>query len=175
MRRDLERCRELSISRTSPDTPHVVELAVRDITEDEAARARPPEVDAYLERWQEREGVRLTAGQKAEVHLELTGSRGVALTIGDPGTAKTSTLEIVERFNEEVLRPEGREHLSVNLSYTGKAARELSLATGRPLTLNSFENGNPASKFALQRANREPPMLMVAVKRFSSQRGGKHR
>ncbi|MBJ6752686.1 hypothetical protein [Geomonas anaerohicana] len=67
--------------------------------------ARVPEVEAYLELWQEREGVRLTAGQKAEVHLELTGSRGVALTIGDPGPAKTSTLAIVERFNEEVLRP----------------------------------------------------------------------
>ncbi|WP_162605131.1 MobF family relaxase [Geomonas oryzae] len=134
--------------------------------------ARVPEVEAYLELWQEREGVRLTAGQKAEVLLELTGSRGVALTIGDPGTAKTSTLEIVERFNEEVLRPEGREHLSVNLSYTGKAARELSLATGRPaLTLDSFENGNPASKFALQRANGEPPMLVVAGEKILIPKG----
>ncbi len=72
----------------------------------------------------------------------------------DPGTAKTSTLEIVECFNEEVLRPEGREHLSVNRSYTGKAARELSVATGKPaLTLDSFENVNPASKFAPQGAD----------------------
>ncbi len=234
VRRELERGRELAISRTAPDASRVVELAVRDLTEREAvldrarlldqavlvsggehsvaelnlaidggtpdvqrlgrdARgrelyttremlelesrnlerirefpafesvARAPEVEAYLELWQEKKGVRLTAGQKAEVHLELTGSRGVALTIGDPGTAKTSTLEIIERFNEEVLCPEGREHLSVNLSYTGKAARELSLATGRPaLTLDSFENTNPASKFALQRANGEPPMLVVA-------------
>lgn len=234
VRRELERGRELAISRTAPEASHVVELAVRDLTEREAvldrarlldqavlisggehsvaelnlaidggtpevrrlgrdARgrelyttremlelesrnlerirefppfesvARVPEVEAYLELWQEERGVRLTAGQKSEVLLELTGSRGVALTIGDPGTAKTSTLEIVERFNEEVLRPEGREHLSVNLSYTGKAARELSLATGRPsLTIDSFENGNPASKFALQRQNGSPPMLEVA-------------
>lgn len=234
VRRELERGRELAISRTAPVASRVVELAVRDLTEREAvldrarlldqavlvsggehsvaelnlaidggtpdvqrlgrdARgrelyttremlelesrnlerirefpafesvARVPEVEAYLELWQEKKGVRLTAGQKAEVHLELTGSRGVALTIGDPGTAKTTTLEIIERFNEEVLRPEGREHLSVNLSYTGKAARELSLATGRPaLTLESFENGNPASKFALERANGDPLMLVVA-------------
>ncbi|MBU5612174.1 MobF family relaxase [Geomonas azotofigens] len=234
VRRELERGRELPISRTAPDASRVVELALRDLTEREAvldrarlldqavlvsggehsvaelnlaidggtpglqrlgrdgrgrefyttrqmleleARnlerirefpafesvARAPEVEAYLELWQEREGVRLTAGQKAEVLLELTGSRGVALTIGDPGTAKTSTLAIVERFNDEILRPDGREHLSVNLSYTGKAALELSLATGRPtLTLDSFENGDPASKFALERANGEPPMVVVA-------------
>ncbi len=234
VRRDLERGREFMVARTAPDASHVVDLAVRDLTEREAvldrarlldqavlisggehsvdelnlaidggtpgvqrlghdARgrefyttremlelesrnlerirefppfesvARAPEVEAYLELWQEREGVRLTAGQKAEVLQELTGRRGVALTIGDPGTAKTSTLAIVEGFTEEVLRPEGREHLSFNLSHTGKAARELSLATGKPaLTLDSFENANPASKFALQRANGEPPMVVVA-------------
>ena len=63
-----------------------------------------------------------------------------------PGTAKTSILKIIERFNEEVLRPQGREHFSINLACTGKAARELSLATGREaFTLDSFRNGNPAS------------------------------
>ncbi|WP_214608074.1 MobF family relaxase [Geoanaerobacter pelophilus] len=120
------------------------------------------ELERYLERLSE-EGVRLTAGQTAEVFNELTGSRGAALSMGDPGTAKTSTLKVIERFNEEVLVPEGQEHLSVNLAYTGKAARELSLATGRPAcTLSSFEKANPASKFALQRQNGEPAMVMVA-------------
>ena len=50
---------------------------------------------------------------------------------------------MIERFNEGVLVPQGREHISINLAYTGKVDRELSLATER------FENGNPASKFAL--------------------------
>ena len=120
------------------------------------------EMERYLERLSE-EGVRLTAGQTAEVFNELTGSRGATLSMGDPGTAKTSTLKVIERFNEEVLTPQGREHISINLAYTGKAARELSLATGRPAcTISSFENANPASKFALQRENREPAMVVVA-------------
>ena len=120
------------------------------------------EVERCLERLSEK-GVRLTAGQTAEVFNELTGSRGATLSMGDPGTAKTSTLKVIERFNEEVLVPQGREHISINLAYTGKAARELSLATGRPAcTISSFENANPASKFALQRENGEPPMVVVA-------------
>ena len=120
-------------------------------------------MERYLEGLFSEEGVRLTAGQTAEVLNELTGSRGATLSMGDPGTAKTSTLKVIERFNEEVLVPQGREHISINLAYTGNAARELSLATDKPAcTLSSFENGNPASKFALQRENREPPMVVVA-------------
>ena len=124
--------------------------------------ASAPEVAAFQERLT-REGVRLTAGQKSEVLNELTGSRGVALTVGDPGTAKTSTLKVIERFNEEVLRPRGEEHFSINLAYTGKAARELSLATGRPgFTVDGFLNGYAASKFDLQGEKRGPAMLEVA-------------
>ena len=134
---------------------------IRELPAFESA-VRPPEIEAYLERLAG-EGIRLTAGQKGEIVNELTGSRGVALSLGDPGTAKTSTLGIVERFNEEVLRPDGREHFTINLSYTGKAARELGLATGRPaFTIASFQNGETAAKFALQRANGEPPMLEAA-------------
>ena len=130
------------------------------------------EVEWYLEGLS-KEGVRLTAGQTAEVRNELTGSRGATLSMGDPGTAKTSTLKVIERFNEEVLVPQGREHISINLAYTGKAARELSLATGRPAcTLSSFENGNPASKFALQRQNGEPAMLVVAGEKILIPEGG---
>ena len=79
------------------------------------------EVERYLERLS-KEGVRLTAGQTAEVLNELTGSRGATLSTRDPGTAKTSTLKVIERFNEEVLVPQGREHISINPAYTGKAA-----------------------------------------------------
>jgi len=43
--------------------------------------------ERYLERLS-KEGVRLTAGQTAEVFNELTGSRGLALSMGDPGTAR---------------------------------------------------------------------------------------
>jgi hypothetical protein len=65
------------------------------------------EVEAYFERLAQEE-VRLTAGQKTEILNELTGVRGATLSLGDPGTAKTSTLKYVERFNEEVLRPDRR-------------------------------------------------------------------
>jgi len=118
---------------------------------------------AEVEGWLAGCGVRLTAGQKREVVNELAGSRGVALTVGDPGTAKTRTLGVVERFNEEVLVPRGEGHITINLGYTGKAARELGLATGRPSsTVSGFLAANPASKFELQRANGEPAMVMVA-------------
>lgn len=60
------------------------------------------------------------------------------------------------------VKPRGRGRLSINLSYSGKVARELSLASGRPAcTIRSFEKANPASKFALQRQNGEPPMVVV--------------
>lgn len=129
--------------------------------EPRAAFVAAPEVERFLGRIAG-EGIQPTRGQKREIVNELTGSRGVTLTMGDAGTGKTSTLKLIERFNEEELRPNGRTHLSINLSYTGKAARELSLATGRPAcTIHSFEKENPASKFALQRQNGEPPMVVV--------------
>ena len=119
------------------------------------------EVAGFLER-EIRDGARLTAGQKTEVLTELAGSRSVALTVGDPGTGKTWTLGLIERFNEEVLRPSGREHVSINLAYTGKAAREMQLATGRPgCTVDSFLAANPASKFDLQREKGGSAMLEV--------------
>ena len=118
------------------------------------------EVEAYRERLV-LEGVRLTAGQWREFLGEVTGGSSFLLTVGDPGVAKTRTLGLIERFNEEVLRPDGREPCTINLAYTGKAAREMSLATGRPgFTVDSFLNA--ASKFALQRQNSEMPMLEVS-------------
>jgi conjugative relaxase-like TrwC/TraI family protein len=107
------------------------------------------------------EGVRPTAGQWREFSNEVTGGSSFLLTVGDPGVAKTRTLGLIERFNEEVLRPDGREPCTINLAYTGKAAREMSLATGRPaFTVDSFLNA--ASKFALQRQNSELPILDVS-------------
>lgn len=114
------------------------------------------EIAAFKERLAA-EGTRLTEGQWREFENEVAGSRGVALTVGDPGTAKTSTLGFIERFNEEVLRPQGRERFSINIACTGKATRELSLATGRPgFTVEGFQNAYAASKFDLQRQKTEP-------------------
>lgn len=92
--------------------------------------ASPSSVDWLIERVSEEEGRPLTAGHKAEVFNELTGERGVTLTLGDPGAAKTTTLKVIERFNERVLRPYGEEHLSINLAYTAKAAREVARPPG---------------------------------------------
>jgi hypothetical protein len=44
---------------------------------------------------------------------------------------KTGTLGVIERFDEEVLRPEGWEPCTINLAYAGKAAREMNSAAGR--------------------------------------------
>jgi len=126
------------------------------------------EIEGYLERVAF-DDVRPTAGQKTEVVNELAGEGALALTLGDPGTAKTYTLNIIERFNEEVLLPEGRGHFSINAACTGKAAWELGLATGRPaFTVDSILHGWEAFKFdtsllmgELQRQNAGPIRLVV--------------
>lgn len=101
----------------------------------------PGEVAAYLKDVSAREGVTLSAGQQRHIVNELTGAKGFAVTQGDPGTGKTFSAEIVERFNREVLEPSGRRHYSLNLAYTGKAALEMAKASGRPaFTIDSFLN-----------------------------------
>jgi conjugative relaxase-like TrwC/TraI family protein len=122
------------------------------------------EVEGFRERLG-LEGVRLTAGQWEEFSNEVTGASSFLLTDGDPGVAKTRTLGYIERFYEEVLGPEGRAPCTINLAYTGKAAREMSLATGQPgFTVDSFLNA--ASKFDLQGQNSEHPILEVAGERI---------
>jgi len=122
------------------------------------------EVEAFRERLA-LEGVRPTAGQWREFLGEVTGGSSVLLTVGDPGVAKTRTLGIIERFNDEALRPGRRAPCTINLAYTGKAAREMSLATGGPgFTVDSFINA--ASKFSLQGQNSELPILEVAGERI---------
>jgi conjugative relaxase-like TrwC/TraI family protein len=109
------------------------------------------------------EGVRPTAGQLKEFDNEVAGRGGIAITVGDPGTAKTFSLGEIERFYEEVLKPQGRDPFRIDLASTGKAAREMSLATGRPaFTVASFTNAYATSKFDLQEANGEPLRLRVA-------------
>jgi len=121
---------------------------------------REGEIPAYRERLAQ-EGILPTDGQWREFENEVAGKSSFTLTQGDPGTAKTTTLGFIERFNEEVLAPDGRDPLTLNLSHTAKAAREMERATGRPgFTLDSFLNA--ASKFDLQRAKTEPAILEVA-------------
>jgi conjugative relaxase-like TrwC/TraI family protein len=102
--------------------------------------------------------VHLSAGQQSHVVNELAGRKGFAVTQGDPGTGKTFSAQIVERFNREVLEPTGRSHCTLNLAYTGKAALEMSRANGQPAyTIDSFLNGFHHGKI-------EPTGAQVAVK-----------
>jgi len=106
-----------------------------------------PEVSAFLDKLASEEGIRLSAGQQDHVMNELVGEHGVAVTQGDPGTGKTFASKIVERFNTEILKPQGKEHFTVNVAFTGKAAREMSAASGRPsFTIDSFLNAYLAGK-----------------------------
>jgi conjugative relaxase-like TrwC/TraI family protein len=83
----------------------------------------------------------LSEGQQQHVMNELAGIKGFAITQGDPGTGKTFCAEIIERFNRDVLQPSGRNHYTLNLAYTGKAALEMSKANGKPAyTIDSFLN-----------------------------------
>jgi conjugative relaxase-like TrwC/TraI family protein len=105
------------------------------------------EVEAYLAGLAREEGIVLSKGQHSHVVNELTGGKGLCVTQGDPGTGKTFTAEIIERFNREILQPSGRNHYTLNLAYTGKAALELSKASGKPAYtidsfLNDFHNGS---------------------------------
>ena len=117
----------------------------------------PAAQDWEIEEFRKRlasEGVRPTAGQCKEFDNEVAGTSGVTLTVGDPGTAKTFTLGTIERFYDEVLKPQGRDPFSLDLASTGKAAREMSHATGRPaFTVAAFTNAYAASKFDLQGEN----------------------
>lgn len=123
------------------------------------------EVNAFLDRLASEEGIRLSAGQRAHVLNDLVGEHGVAVTQGDPGTGKTFSSKIVERFNSEVLKPQGKEHFTVNVAFTGKAAREMSAVSGRPsFTIDSFLNAYVAGRIAPEGEDRpmsEPKDLII--------------
>jgi conjugative relaxase-like TrwC/TraI family protein len=112
----------------------------------------PEEVEAFLETVEEREGVRLSAGQNEQVLNELTGARAVGVVDGKAGTGKTLASRVIERFNTEVLRPQGKEHFTINAAYTGQAAQEMERASGRPgFTVDALLNARARGEVRLQR------------------------
>ncbi len=99
------------------------------------------EVNGYLDKLEKTEGIKLSEGQREHVLNELAGDKALAVTQGDPGTGKTFASNIVERFNDEALKPSGREHYTLNVAFTGKAASEMSDASAKPAwTIDSFLN-----------------------------------
>jgi len=105
------------------------------------------EVEQYLDNLSKAEGIKLSDGQRQHVVNELAGDKAFAVTQGDPGTGKTFASSIVERFNNEVLKPSGREHYTLNVAFTGKAASEMSDASGKPAwTIASFLNAYNSGK-----------------------------
>lgn len=105
------------------------------------------EVEQYLDKLSKKEGIKLSDGQRQHVINELAGDKAFAVTQGDPGTGKTFASSIVERFNNEVLKPSGREHYTLNVAFTGKAASEMSDASGKPAwTIASFLNAYNSGK-----------------------------
>lgn len=105
------------------------------------------EVEQYLDKLSKTEGIKLSDGQRQHVVNELAGDKAFAVTQGDPGTGKTFASSIVERFNGEVLKPSGREHYTLNVAFTGKAASEMSDASGKPAwTIASFLNAYNSGK-----------------------------
>jgi conjugative relaxase-like TrwC/TraI family protein len=90
------------------------------------------EIDAFLRRFALREGVRLTPGQRRHVRNELAGEPGVAVTRSDPGAGLIFAIEVVEMFNRDVLRPQGKEHFAIDVALLGSTALELKAAGDRP-------------------------------------------
>ena len=135
------------------------------------AGARPGSLSKYGGREGDREvpGAGRPGGRPAHGRTEEGGCqrahRGERARphAGRPGDRQDLHPENIERFNEEVLLPDGRGHLSINAACTGKAARELGLATGRPaFTVDSLLLGWEAPKFDLQKANAGPIRLIAA-------------
>ncbi|HQH27430.1 MAG TPA: AAA family ATPase, partial [Oligoflexia bacterium] len=94
--------------------------------------------------------IKLSDGQRQSVINELAGGGGFAVVQGDPGTGKTFASSMIERFNNEVLKPSGREHCTINVAYTGKAAAEMSAASGKPaFTIDSFLNAYNSGKIVV--------------------------
>lgn len=99
------------------------------------------EVENFLVTLKSNENISLSDGQKNMMINELTGGHGVNVSQGDPGTGKTFVLEMIQRFNNEVLLPSNREHVVHNVGFTGRAAAEMEAATGQKSnTIDSFLN-----------------------------------
>lgn len=131
------------------------------------------EVEAYLSKLERTEGVKLSAGQRNLVINELSGTKGLAVVQGDPGTGKTFASSIVERFNNEVLKPSGREHHTLNVAFTGKAASEMAEASGQPAyTIDSFLNAYHKRKISVPQGAQV--VLKVDEASFVGARQAKH-
>lgn len=104
----------------------------------------------------------LTAGQTTQIENELCGGRSITATVGKAGAGKTFSSKIIERLDAEVLRPQGREHRTVDVAYTARAAQEMSAASGRPAyTIDAFLNAYARGEVALQRQNPDVPVLRL--------------
>lgn len=122
-----------------------------------------------LER-QSQEGVRLTAGQKADVFSELIEPWPCAVG-GGPGDGLDLDAQDHQALGGGAAPFRARTSLGEPLLYRGPPARS-PWAAERPASgLEVFKNGNPASKFALQRAHREPAMAEVARERVPISKG----
>lgn len=118
------------------------------------------EIERYLERV-----ARWTSGPRPDKRGRLSTN-----TPGRPGSPSRWGPEDRQdlhpenqRFNEEVLLPRGRRHFSINTACTGKAVRELGIATGRTaFTVDSLLHGWETFKFDLQWQNTVPIRLVVA-------------
>jgi len=121
------------------------------------------EVAAYQKVWEEKQGVRLTDGQTEQVFNELLGTRGVLVTEGKPGTGKTLASRFIEDFNTDVLKPQGKDHETYNIAYTGKAALEMERASGRPgFSVDGFLNASARGEVPLQGEESTLPRLQAA-------------
>lgn len=113
------------------------------------------EVEQFIGQWEKKAGFSLSQGQKDTVVNELVGKGGFAIVQGDPGTGKTTASKVVEAFNTEVLQPSGREHYTLNVAFTGKAALEMSEASGKAAyTIDSFLNAYHSGKINITEPGR---------------------
>lgn len=115
--------------------------AVKELSNTFQSITSKEEVNAWLDKIKAEEGIKPSEGQRQHIINELTGKHGVSVTQGDPGTGKTFASGLVERYNKEVLNTSGRDHYTINVAFTGKAAAEMSAASGKPAyTIDSFLN-----------------------------------
>ncbi|MBP7691922.1 MAG: ATP-dependent RecD-like DNA helicase [Anaerolineales bacterium] len=98
--------------------------------------------------------VTLSAEQRAAVQTALTSK--VCVLTGGPGTGKTTTLRAVIRLLEL------QQHPVALASPTGRAAKRLSEATGRPAqTLHRLLGFSPLEGFTVNEHNRLPAHVVV--------------
>ncbi len=98
---------------------------------------------------QQTTGVRLNKDQRAAVRMALTSP--VSVLTGGPGTGKTTTIQTIIRFLEAA----GAQYLLA--SPTGRAAKRLSEATGRPAqTIHRLLEVSPGETFAFKRNEQRP-------------------